>query len=296
VLNPPADFVVGEGDRLVLLARSYEETAPAAGRAPARAASAPPARRPPPGAPDRRILVLGWSHRVPALLREFDSYAGERFRIDVLSALPAAEREAHVQRYDARPDRIALTHLDGDYTSPSDLRRVDPAGYGNVILIGSDWLESGEEADARTILGYLLLREILPPEGGPEILVELLDPENLALFRSRPGEVLISPLILSHMLAQVALRPELRSVFDELFGPGGAEISFVGAAHYGVAGSEHRFADLQERAAAHGEIALGVRPAASAGGWNAGVRLNPPKEQRWTLTEADEVVVLTTYE
>ena len=295
-LNPPADYVLGEGDRLVLLARSYEESAPASGRRPAAAAPTPRVRRPPPERPDRRILVLGWSHRVPALLREFDSYRGERFRIDVLSSVSTAERERHVERYDALPDRIELTHLDGDYTSPSDLRRVDPASYGNVILIGSDWLESGEEADARTILGYLLLREILPETGGPEILVELLDPENLSLFRSRSGEVLISPLILSHMLAQVALRPELRSVFDELFGPGGAEISFAGAERYGVAGREVRFADLQARAAGFGEIALGVRLSARAGEWSAGVRLNPPREQRWTLDPDDEVVVLATYD
>ncbi len=296
VLNPPGGYVLGESDRLVLLARSYEESAPVSGRGTAPGVPAARVRRPPPERPDRRILVLGWSHRVPALLREFDSYRGERFRIDVLSSVATAERQRHVERYDARPDRIELTHLDGDYTSPSDLRGVDPASYGNVILIGSDWMESGEEADARTILGYLLLREILPETGGPQILVELLDPENLSLFRSRPGEVLISPMILSHMLAQVALRPELRSVFDELFGPGGAEISFSGAERYGVAGREVRFAELQERAAAHGEVALGVRLSADASGWNAGVRLNPPKEQRWTLAPGDEVVVLATYD
>lgn len=294
-LNPPADAVVAEGDRLVLLARSYEETAPAAARSDAAAPAVPAARPPAPVRPERRILVLGWSHRVPALLREFDSHRAESFRIDVLSAVPAAEREAQVARYDARPERIVLTHLEGDYTSPSDLRAADPGSYGNVVLVGSDWLESGEEADARTILGYLLLREILPAQGGPEILVELLDPENLSLFRSRPGEVLISPLILSHMLAQVALRPELRSVFEELFGPGGAEIAFVGAADYGVEGREVRFADLQEKAAARGEVALGVRLNAGAGAWTSGVRLNPPREQRWTLAPADEVVVLATY-
>ena len=296
VLNPPATLRVEEGDRLVLLARSYEESAPVSGAAPAPADPAPPSAPRVPHAEERRILVLGWSHRVPALLREFDSYRGERFHIDVLSAVPAADREADVARYDSSPGRIALTHLDGDYASPSDLRRADPASYDNLILIGSDWLESGEEADARTILGYLLLREMLPGTGGPEILVELLDPENLSLFRSRPGEVLISPMILSHMLAQVALRPELRSVFDELFGPGGAEISFVAAGRYGIVGREIRFEDVQRHAAARGETALGVRLAPEAGPWSSGVRLNPPREQRWTLGESDEIVVLTSYD
>lgn len=292
-LNPPAGFVVEPGDRLVLLARGYRETEPAAGAAPAHGERGECVGAEEAGE-ERRVLLLGWSHRVPALLREFDSYRGERFRVDVFSALPVAERERLVDRYDARPSRIALSQVEGDYTSPADLRRAEPWAYDNVVLLGSDWLESGEESDARTILGYLLLRDLVPEEGGPEVLVELLDPENLSLFRRRPGEVLISPLVLSHMLAQVALRPELRAVFDELFGPGGAEISFAPAARYGAVGEELRFPDLERRAALRGETALGVRLAPTEGD-RGGLRLNPPRDQRWTLTERDELVVLTTY-
>lgn len=293
VLNPPAGWLVEPGDRLVLLARSYAETEPgAAAPAPGERGAGGAGEEAPP--PERRVLLLGWSHRVPALLREFDSYAGERFRIDVLSALPAAERERYVDRYGARPRRITLSQVEGDYTAPAELRRAEPWTYDNVVLLGSDWLESGEESDARTILGYLLLREMVPEEGGPEVLVELLDPENHSLFRRRPGEVLISPLILSHMLAQVALRPELRAVFDELFGPGGAEISFVPAGRYGAAGRELHFRELERRVALRGETALGVR-LAPAEGDRGGLRLNPSREQRWMLTERDEVVVLTTY-
>jgi ion channel POLLUX/CASTOR len=46
------------------------------------------------------VLVLGWSHKVPALLREFDSYADERFEIDIVSTTPPSEREAALQRHD----------------------------------------------------------------------------------------------------------------------------------------------------------------------------------------------------
>lgn len=293
LLNPPPDFVLRADDRLVLMARSYEETAPTAGTAPTPAQNAhPPAAAAAPAARQRRVLMMGWSHRVPALLREFDSYPEEHFHIDVLSAVAIAEREQQVDRYGAQPTRIALSHLLGDYTSPSDLQRARPAGYDNIVLVGSDWLESGEEADARTILGYLLLRAMLPEHGGPKLLVELLDAENLALFRSRAEEVLISPLILSHMLAQVALRPELRAVFDELFGPGGAEIAFAHPARYHALQQELRFADLQQRVAARGEVALGVRIAPNGGAHAGGVYLNPPRQQLWTLHDTDEVVTL----
>ena len=46
----------------------------------------------------RRVLVLGWSHKVPALLEEFDAYAGEVFEIDVVSTVPVPERETHLRR------------------------------------------------------------------------------------------------------------------------------------------------------------------------------------------------------
>jgi hypothetical protein len=294
VLNPPPDFVLDAEDRLVLVARRYEETEPAASAGLADGPRAVVPRRAAEEPRERRVLVLGWSHRIPALVREFDRYTTESFHIDVLSAVPVAEREQQVARYDANPGRVALRQVHGDYTSVADLRRAEPWTYDNVILVGSDWLETGEESDARTILGYLLLRDMLPAAGGPELLVELMDAENLSLFRHDPGEVLISPLILSHMMAQVALRPELRAVFDELFGPSGADVSFVPTSRYGTAGTDVRFVDLEERVAAHGDVALGVRLRPDEAGRAPTLLLNPPREQRWTLAADDEVVVLTT--
>lgn len=126
--------------------------------------------------------------------------------------------------------------------------------------MGCDWLESKEEADARTILGHQLLRGLLADkEKKPDLLLELLDPENHALFQGEMDEVLISPMILSHILAQVALRPELNVVFHELFSSGGAEIYLRPAAWYDLVGRELSFRELQEAVALAGETALGVR-------------------------------------
>jgi hypothetical protein len=295
ILNPPDGFAIEAEDRLVLLARSYDDSAPAAEIRPL-----PSPRGAPPGgeggaAPHRRILLLGWSHKVPALLQEFGSYAGESFDIDILSVVPIARRTARLERYDFRPERLRVRHLEGDYTVPSELARTDPAAYDNVVLLGSDWLRSGEESDARSIVGYLLLRELLPADGPkPALLVELLDPANLSLFHRRAGEVLISPSILSHILAQVALRRELRAVFDQLFGSAGAEIRFRPMSWYGTAGEEVSFRDLQRLAASHGETALGVRT--GGGTRRGGVLLNPSREQRWIAGESDDLVVLTAHE
>jgi hypothetical protein len=291
-LNPPDGFTLASGDGLILLARRYEDTEPAAGVGPqSRERGLPPAAESPVDAA-RRILVLGWSHKVPALLEEFDGYAGEVFEIDVVSTVPVEERETRLRRRAFAPERVRVRQVDGDYTAPADLARMEPGGYDNIVMMGSDWMQSGEESDARTILGYLLLRSLLPDTGGPELLVELLDPGNVGLFRRRAGEVLISPLILSHMMAQVALRRELRSVFDELFGSRGAEIQFRPARSY-TGGKEVVFADVARAAAARGQIALGV-VARRAEDPVGSLRLNPPAGTRLELAEEDQVVVLTT--
>jgi hypothetical protein len=66
----------------------------------------------------------------------------------------------------------------------------------------------------------------------PAILVELMNPANEALLPGAEREVLITSEIISHMIAHIALRRELRVVFDELFSARGAEISFREARYY----------------------------------------------------------------
>jgi hypothetical protein len=294
LLNPPPGFIVESDDRFVLLARSYEDSGPAAEAEPRSLDRGYPQLVSPVMSRQRRILILGWNHKMPALLQEFDGYDGESFAVDVLSMVPLADRMARLERHDVRLDRVKVTHLLGDSNVPSDLERTAPTEYDNIVLLGGDWLDTGEEADARTIVGYLLLRELLPPEGGPEVLLELMDPGSVSLFRQRRGEVIISPVILGHILAQVALRRELRAVFDELFGPGGAEIFFQPARDYAESGRSTSFRDLRAAATLRGETALGVR-IAPCSNLPGGVFLNPASNQEWELQPEDELVVLATY-
>jgi ion channel POLLUX/CASTOR len=295
LLNPPADTVLQPGDRLALVSHSYANTEPAEGVA-SQPAIRDESRRPPRLSRARplRVLVLGWSHKVPALLHEFDSYADEPFEIDVVSTAPVAIRETALGRYDFTAERVTVRQIEADYTTPSVLEKAGPEGYDTIVLLGSDRLGSGEESDARTIMAYLLLRDLLPESGRPNVLVELLDAGNNSLFRGRRGEVIISPVILSHMLAQVALRRELRAVFDELFGPGGAEIMFRAPADYTLSG-DVGFSEIAAAAQLRGEIALGVRPREGREARGGGVALNPAPDRRFELDVGDEIVVLTTY-
>ena len=151
------------------------------------------------------MLVLGWNHRVPTLLAEFAAYPDEAFSIDIVSQVSAAKREKRIKAEALSMAHLEIRQLEFDYTVPAYLESVDPASYDTLVLLPSERLKSEAESDARTILGYLLLRELM--EGGekaPAVLVELTDPDNAALFENRRGEVIVTPLIISRMLAPVS--------------------------------------------------------------------------------------------
>lgn len=294
-LNPPSEYEVRAGDRMVVLARSFKEAEPNENfeklDLPSKTFEKVENEH-----IQRRLLILGWNHKIPSLIREFDSYEHEKFDIDILSLVPADRREEHLSRYDLNLQHVNLRHLQGDYTAPSDLKRIRPEGYDNVLFVGNDWLDSNEESDARAIMGSLILRGMLPPDKRtPKVIMELMDPENEKLFSRQTGEVIISPLILSHILAHVALRRELNSVFEELFTVGGAEFYFKEPAFYGIKRPELSFRELQNRVAQFGEICVGVRLIAGDGERNGGIRLNPAPDSMWNLNGLDKLVVLTTY-
>jgi ion channel POLLUX/CASTOR len=298
MLNPSDDLRLREGDRLVLVAEDHDATTPPARYTPRR----PDHGKGVPPAPDlerhRKVLILGWSETVPDLLAELEHYGSERFDVTVGSMSPIARRNHHLDEHDFVPRRISLRHVELDYTIPGRLERLDPAAYDNIVFVASDRIES-LESDARTIVGHLLLRELVPPasRGGPEVLVELAESENLASFAAGGSEVLVPSLVLSHIMAQIALRPDLRVVFEDLFGAEGPEIFFRPASRYGLVGRDVTFTDVCHATAANNETALGVRLLCRGEpGGDDEILVNPPRDRSWRLREGDELVVLAIYE
>lgn len=293
LLNPSDDLILRADDRLVLVAEDSEHTQPPEQYVAKHSDRGQGTPQPPDLAPMRRILVLGWNHHVPDLIAELDSYQVERFELVVAAIVGLDVRARHMDNHEVVPQRVKVEHLELDYTVPGHLKRIRPAEFDNIVFVANDWIES-EGSDARTVLGHLLLREILPDDSGPRVLVELKEPSNLALFESGESEVIIPALALGHIMAQVALRRELRVVFDDLFGPEGCEVFFRSPGTYGIEGKDVDFAEIQRAVANRNETALGLRRARGASR-RAELLINPPRSQRWTLEPGDELVVLANY-
>jgi hypothetical protein len=294
LLNPSDDLRLRVDDRVVLVAEDFDHTVPPEHYSAKHSDRGQGTPQAPELLQRRRILVLGWNHHVPDLVAELDSYQVERFEIVVAAMVGIDTRKRHMDNHEVVTQRVTVEHVELDYTVPGHLKRLDPAKFDNILFMAGDDVDS-DESDARTILGHLLLREIVPddPEG-PQVLVELQEPSNLALFEKGESEVVIPALVLSHIMAQVALRRELRVVFDDLFGPEGCEIFFRPADSYGLVGAELDFAAIQHAVARRNETALGLRRARGANG-HGELLINPPRSQRWTLGAADQLVVLAHY-
>jgi len=286
-LDPHTSATLQRDDLVLLLAERFEDCVPEDSPH-ASAAPAPGPEQPGHEHKERqRVLVLGWSHKVGALATELDESCTSRFELTVLSRVPIEERTQWLQRVSCSEERLEILHVQGDYALESDLRAQDPAGFDTVVFLASDFAGSSEEADARTILGYVLLRSLLEGSADPpELIVELLDPDNAHLFDRRDHVCLVTPRVLSHLLAHVVLRPELSSVFDELFSSRGAELDLWSAADLGLTDTSHSFPEIQRRALARGVIALGFVTA------SGGIELNPGCEKSWRLAGNDRLVVL----
>ena len=149
---------------------------------------------------------------------------------------------------------MTCNQVEADYIIESELRAIQPGRFDHIILLSTDQLQDTEEADARTIVGKILLDEILDgKENQPHILVDLANPGNSMLLKKSNTEMIISPIILSHLLAQVALRRELQSIYTELFTVGGAEIEFKSIEHYGLDPGNYTFEEIEQVAALVGE-------------------------------------------
>ena len=211
------------------------------------------------------VLILGWNKRLPTLLEDICDRFGDGGQVDIVSLIAIEERQrlTRIEPPDLKeattPTSVMINHYEGNYTLPEDLGQFTLDRYDQILMVASDWLESGEEIDARSLLGILTLNEALREVvDKPHIVAEIFDPDNEKLFEQYCDEVLVSPRIVSHLMANVALRAELGEVFDQLILGDGPAITFESPSCFGLSEPHYSFADIAKAVALRGAIALGV--------------------------------------
>ena len=287
-LNPTMDTEISPEDAVILIAEDDSAIPNPENSHPEVEFGAIREHRPRQQEPER-TLILGWNDRAPTIIAQLDGYVPSGSEVTVVSH----DAQGSLA-YDLRHQTVDFRA--GNTTDRPTLDGLDVPSYDHVIVLGyADELDH-EEADSRTLVTLLHLREIADQNGQSfSIVSEMLDDRNRELAQiTRADDFIVSDRLVSLMMCQVSENKELSSVFEDLIDPDGSELYLKPADEYVKPGASLTFYTVVEAARRRGEVAVGYRVKAETGDPDKsyGVHLNPDKAQRVTFTEDDRVIVL----
>lgn len=293
-LNPLMDTIIQPEDQLIAISQDSTYIPPGSVQA------APVFEEwiktdPLPPQQSERTLILGWNWRVPIVIENLDRYVLPGSEITVMANHSGVEEALHDLR--ERVNNHTLNLLRGDITDRPTLEKLDLDYYDHVIVMSYSDSHTQQHADASTMIALLHLRDIADQRGYSFTLTsEMLDDRNRKLAMvTRVDDFVVSDLLVSMMMAQVAENRAVNLVFEDLLNPEGSEIYLRPACAYVSLGQKVNFATLVEAARLRGEVAIGYRLNAQVHDPERyfGVVVNPAKDTEVVLNEQDRVIVLS---
>ena len=244
----------------------------------------------PPEQKPERTLILGWNDRAPTVIAMLDGYVPPSSEVTVVS-----HEGTGTQFNKLRHLRVASRT--GNTTDRRTLDGLEVPSYDHVIVLSYSDELGHEEADSRTLVTLLHLREIADRSGQPfSIVSEMLDDRNRELAEiTRADDFIVSDRLVSLVMSQISENKELSALFEKLFDPEGSELYLKPAGDYVEPGAPLNFYTVVEAARRRGEVAVGYRAKAEAGDPHKayGVHLNPEKSRRISFSEDDRVILLS---
>jgi len=292
-LNPPMDTRIQDGDQVIAISED-DDTVVLSGLTDLGINEGAIRTAQPAEAVPDHVLILGWNWRAPTIINELDHYVAPGSTATVVADF--ADGEAEIARCCGEMQNQTVAFQQGDATDRQTLDGLPLATVGHVILLAySDKLNT-QQADARTLITLLHLRDIAERTGYSfSIISEMLDIRNRNLAEgTRADDFVVSDRLISLILSQISENKALGAVFTDLFDPEGSEVYLKPAADYVALGQPLNFYTVVEAARRRGEAAMGYRVQAYAGDATKayGVVVNPDKSVPITFAEQDKIVVL----
>lgn len=292
-LNTAADERIGRGDSVIVVAQDDDQieiSATAGGPIDASLFASPAVT---PKRPERTV-IFGWNRRVPLMLRELDEYVSEGSEAVIVSDMPGVQE--NVLEIAGTLNRLGLRGVCASTTERSTFDKLGDGRIDHVIVVAySDALET-QEADAKTLITLLHLRELAESQGRSfSIVSEMLDMRNRELAEvTQADDFIVDIKLVSLILSQISENRELSTVFDELFDSDGSELYLRPISEYVETGRPVNFYTVTASAMRHGAIPIGYRIKANASDASReyGVVLNPTKGTTVVFAPEDSLIVL----
>ena len=293
-VNPPMDTVIGEGDRLIVIAEDDDRIIlPKESRVSVDSAAIrkgkKAARNP------EKNLILGWNWRAPVIITELDGYVAKGSEIVVVANDDTAEATIAARCGKALKNQ-KVRFVMADTTDRSVLNSLKPEQFHSIILLSySDTLEP-QQADAKSLMTLLHLRDMEEKSGQNfSVVSEMLDVKNRELADvAKVDDFIVSDRLISLLLTQISENKQLNLVFKDLFDADGSEIYVKAAGDYVDLGKTVNFYTVVEAARKRNEIAIGYKIAGKAhrADESYGVSVNPVKFKEISFGADDRIVVI----
>ncbi|CDY16373.1 BnaA02g11770D [Brassica napus] len=303
VLNPSDNYVLEEGDEILVIAEDDDTYAP--GSLPEN----------PPKYPEK-ILFCGWRRDIDDMIKVLEALLAPGSELWMFNEVPDQEREKKLTDAGLNISKlvnISLVHRQGNAVIRRHLESLPLETFDSILILAEQSLENSiVHSDSRSLATLLLIRDIqskrLPCKDSKSnvfpsscwirkmqqasdksiVISEILDSRTKNLVSvSRISDYVLSNELVSMALAMVAEDKQINRVLEELFAEKGNELCIRPAEFYIYDQEEVCFYDIMRRARQRQEIIIGYRLA----GMDQAV-INPSDKSKLRKWSLDDVYVV----
>ena len=241
----------------------------------------------------KKILLLGWNHKVPLVLNELIEYLPKDSSIKIITECTDSLGDFDLSKY--KDHNIKIELVSGDITDLAVLTNALTEDINHILIMSYiDKIKNIQEADALTLISLIQLRKIQQESGRNfSILTEIIDLHNMELAsKDDSNDFIVSAEINSSIMAQLSENKDLSKVFDIIFSSIGSEIYIRPVKYYLDLNNkiEIDFNAVISASLLKGDIAIGYIVN------NNGKyieHLNPLRSKKFQLKESDKIIVLS---
>ncbi|VVB15507.1 unnamed protein product [Arabis nemorensis] len=318
VLNPSDNYVLEEGDEILVIAEDDDTYAP--GSLPEVRMCHVPKMQDPPKYPER-ILFCGWRRDIDDMIKVLEALLAPGSELWMFNEVPDQEREKKLTDAGLNISKlvnIKLVHRQGNAVIRRHLESLPLETFDSILILAEQSLENSiVHSDSRSLATLLLIRDIqskrlpykdtksstLRISGFPSccwirkmqqasdksiVISEILDSRTKNLVSvSRISDYVLSNELVSMALAMVAEDKQINRVLKELFAEKGNELCIRPAEFYIYDQEEVCFYKIMRRARQRQEIIIGYRLA----GMDQAV-INPSDKSKLRKWSLDDVFVV----
>ncbi|CAO2196801.1 unnamed protein product [Urochloa humidicola] len=289
LMNPDDEYVLREGDEVLVIAEDDDTYAPAP--IPEVNKGFLPNIPTPPKYPEK-ILFCGWRRDIHDMIMVLEAFLAPGSELWMFNEVPEKERE--IKLTDGGLDicgltNIKLVHKEGNAVIRRHLENLPLETFDSILILADESVEDSiVHSDSRSLATLLLIRDIqskrLPSKElkSPHryngfshsswiremqhasdksiIISEILDSRTRNLVSvSKISDYVLSNELVSMALAMVAEDKQINRVLEELFAEEGNEMCIRSAEFYLYEQEELSFFDIMVRAREREEIVIGYR-------------------------------------